>query len=613
MQIGRLIYSARYYRPGQILGRAYRRIKQWLTRPIPYESANEVAFRLPNQWPLAGESGLNQPKLTVSADKVSVTLLGQTRSCPLPFDWVELDRAAPSRLWRFQLHYHEHLLSFLQSDFDLFEKKAEQVWQLILNWIEVYSGRNSPLRSWKVDAWHPYVISRRVPVWLQFLCKNPPPDEFRSVIFRSLVSQIRLLRSNLEYDLGGNHLLQNLRALALAGACFGGSEAAEWHGFSLRTLQREVAEQILPHGEHLERSPMYHIDILHGLLEVYAIAGPMQPAIREWLGDAIRRTSEFLQTILHPDGNIPLLGDSVHGQAPEPQRLLEESWRLLGETAANRALPYPVARGVQPSPAGATVVGDSWVFRSGGDFLIFDAGPVGPDNLPAHAHADLLGLEASVGGMRFIVDTGVSDYEDSATRAYCRSTAAHSVLEIDGKNQCDVWSRFRMGRRGWPGKLRCGQTGPFCWAWCTHNAYRHRGIPEVGRLVACNAEGAWVIFDWAMGTGLHTFRNRLHLAPAAVPQVCNQLVGLQLPGGERALKVVGNGRLRTEKTPYWPEFGKAQVRFTIVFEAEDRAPYSCAWVIAQPKLLPQVELSWHNGRPRVLIGHGQQRWELTAG
>ena len=105
--------------------------------------------------------------------------------------------------------------------------------------------------------------------------------------------------------------------------------------------------------------------------------------------------------------------------------------------------------------------------------------------MPAHAHADLLTFEASFGGRRLFVDSGVFNYEDDAMRRYCRSSAAHNVLQIDGHDQCDMWSRFRMGYRGWPTGLECGQTHGFHWARAAHNAYRRLGVPKLGRWLAC--------------------------------------------------------------------------------------------------------------------------------
>lgn len=43
-------------------------------------------------------------------------------------------------------------------------------------------------------------------------------------------------------------------------------------------------------------------------------------------------------------------------------------------------------------------------------YLLADVGAVCRDDLPAHAHADLLSLELSLDGRRMLVDSGVGEY-----------------------------------------------------------------------------------------------------------------------------------------------------------------------------------------------------------
>ena len=45
-------------------------------------------------------------------------------------------------------------------------------------------------------------------------------------------------------------------------------------------------------------------------------------------------------------------------------------------------------------------------YRQGGDSLIVDCGPVGPDYQPGHAHCDTLSYELHVGGVPIVVDSG---------------------------------------------------------------------------------------------------------------------------------------------------------------------------------------------------------------
>lgn len=294
----------------------------------------------------------------------------------------------------------------------------------------------------------------------------------------------------------------------------------------------------------------------------------------------------FISQVTHPDGEIPLLGDSCFSEAPLP----------LIASSPHRSF---------PSSAVAAQVGPYWTFRSGGDYLLFDAGPVGPDHLPAHAHADLLTIEASVAGRRLIVDSGTYDYEDGPMRQYCRSTAAHNVPEIDGQNQCDVWLRFRMGRRGWPTPLVTGESEGFTWGTATHNAYRHLGVPVVGRWVACRPEFPWLIVDWALGSGTHKLVNRLHLHPdVTVRAVRPDCVELSLDELQIYVTAFGPGELRIDEGWYCPDFGNRIANRVLEWHYTGSLPAAVGWIMSAALPDEAPGLYWDHKSIRVETNDG---------
>lgn len=574
----RRFHTLRYYRTEQICARlvatlkrrfARARLRKILERP-PLRSRGEHLDLLRTAYPSA--------RLMRSLDRTSLEILGHSVVLSRLPDWQTPDAEAPTRLWRFHLHYHEFLETAASDDP---ETDGVTVWGWVEAWILKFGGMMPGAVD---DAWHPYVVSRRIPVWVKLLQSHPPSAPLRDRILASLTAQSRWLVKNLEWDVQGNHLLQNLRALAVAGAFFSGREADRGLDMAGAILRDQLREQILPHGEHFERSPAYHVDALLALADIRSAGRVGQAAWANQLDEPIERMVGFLSQILHPDGQIPLFGDSTLDQYPAPK-----------EVFAGLGVPMPP---MGDEPARSNRIGDYWVFRRGGSCMIFDAGPVGPDHLPAHAHADLLNCEASWQGRRLFVDGGVADYEDSPERAFCRGTSAHNVLEIDGQNQCDVWSRFRMGRRGWPEKLRCGQDGPFHWAWCAHNAYRFLGIPRVGRLMVCAADGPWVIVDWAEGRGEHRFVQRLRLGPDW------KVVGeggdrLTVTDGHESLSVrsLFQAEIRCRSSRYYPFFGRGVPVTVLEQETAACPPCASGWIVAcgddEP---PKVEVDGRTAR-----------------
>ncbi|GAB6188095.1 hypothetical protein JCM17478_35970 [Thermopirellula anaerolimosa] len=560
--VARRVQTLRYYRAGQVLAR----LANIAMRPFASARLARV-LRLPALEPRGERLSLvplrsPSARLVSSADRIVLRALGRSVELSRPVDWRTLDALAPTRLWRFHLHYHEFFedAAFTDSGID-----PGSVWEFIDAWICQFTGTPGKAVD---DAWHPYVVSRRIPVWVKLFESAPPPEPIRRRVVTSLTAQFRWLADNLEWDVRGNHLVQNLRGLAVAAAFFRGPEADHRLQQGGRYLRDQLPEQILPHGEHFERSPAYHIDMLAALADIRAAGLAAQGTWANQLDGPIERMAHFLRRILHPDGQIPLFGDSTLDQYPAPKEVLA-ALGLEIPTEANRA-------------ARSECVGDYWIFRCGADSMIFDAGPAGPDHLPAHAHADLLTFEASWQGKRLFVDGGVSDYGDTPARAFCRGTSAHNVLEIDGLNQCDVWSRFRMGRRGWPERLRCGQDGPFHWARCAHNAYRFVGVPRVGRLMVCVGDGPWIILDWADGHGKHRFVNRLRLGPDwSVAREDGALLTVTDGRESLAVRTLSGAEVRRQPTQYYPFFGCSTPVIALEQEAETAPPYVSGWIISR--------------------------------
>ncbi len=526
------------------------------------------------------------------------TFLGRTVDLGHEPDWRSARLCDVPRLWRFQLEYHEWLLDLAAcADMNPGDVPSESVWHCVQRWIETWTGATERSAG---DAWHPYCISRRLPVWLSLWAWNAPPAAMQPLVARSVLAQAAFLSRRLETDLGGNHLLENLRALALAGVACDDGAGHPWLEQVSRLLPRECREQVLPHGEHFERSPMYHWQMIDVLWDIRDVTVRRSPPLSTLCGELVERMERCATDLLHPDGGIPLLGDSVFGDVATPVQTRLRSSITMNRVAADFS---------------ARRIGDYWSFQDGADFLLFDAGPVGPDHLPAHAHADLLTLEASAGGCRLFVDSGTFDYEDSVMRQYCRSTAAHNTLEIDGENQCDVWSRFRMGRRGWPGRLQVGETDGFAWARATHNAYRHLRVPTVGRWIACRPALPWLIVDWAVGTGTHQLTNRLHLHPdVRVRSQSSLCVHLELDTTSYFLTGLGPGRLTIAEGWYCPAFGCRIRNAVLQWDVTCPLPAAVGWCLSREPIstAPTLDVTSETVEVRLPRDGSEQRFRVPV-
>jgi uncharacterized heparinase superfamily protein len=582
----RLWCLLRYYKTQQLAMRAVRLTQRRAMRITGGRSYSRLAEAAPRIRSDAALERLAHNKLAERPSTISAAnsqrvrdgrfrFLNVERSLPDPIDWRLEGSPEVNHLWRFHLHYHEFLLDLAAEGLRTGERQwPDRAWDIVDQWVN-----SNPLSDPRVqlDAWHPYCISRRLTAWIYLWLVSAPTAKLRTRVLGSMLSQARLLEDQLEWDLGGNHLLENVRALILTGCFLDGPHADRWCRKGARILRKELPQQILAHGEHFERSPMYHAEMLEAVLDVRDAVAWIMPNLARLCDQVGTEMAGFLHNILHPDGEIPLLGDSCFGQtAPAGQ--------LMTRARADGVSPCVLGKLDTPDPSTAPssrAVGDYWAYRSGQDFLLLDAGRVGPDHLPAHAHADLLTFEGSIAGNRLFVDSGVFNYEDDAMRRYCRSSAAHNVLQIDGQDQCDMWSRFRMGYRGWPADFAQGESQGFHWARAEHNAYRRIGVPGVGRWMACRPGGPWLCVDWTHGVGQHELTAWLHLHPdAAAEKIADHQVLIELHGLVLTLRYLVPGRVAIDRGWYCPEFGKRVSAPVVRWSVRRALPAYCGWSLS---------------------------------
>ena len=440
------------------------------------------------------------------------------------------------KLWQYNLHYFEWLWAL-----DYEDARA-----VVLDWI-----RNHPLAKGAV-GWEPYPLSLRVVNWCtvfwgRFRDRVERDEPFLKVLWTSLCRQAQWLMRHTETHLLGNHYLENAAALALAGSCFVGERAGEWLDKGLHILEDQIPEQILPDSMHFELSPMYHCRAIYVLATLMATGNDRLRAVVQ---GSLSRMVRTLDRICHPDGGIALLNDSALGIYNEPDALRSYARRLLGDGADGTI-----------SGTGAFALEHAgyygWCDR-GGTYIISDFGKGGPDHVPGHAHADMFSFELSLKGCRVVVDSGVCDYEVSSTRSYCRSTAAHNTVEIDGQDQSEMWGAFRVARRGYPRDLLWSprENGFGLGAW--HDGYRRLpGSPIHSRTMLWDAAGCLRIIDRVSARRSVHVVSRLHLHPDCSVATISA-TGIRVSRGDAVCTIESPTPPSIRESFYCPEFGLRQ-------------------------------------------------------
>lgn len=459
----------------------------------------------PGNWYRAPAPGIRHPASidgpvlgTASGEgslPLKVDLVGTPWSVDVGIDWnpAQLDRG--THLEKLNLHYMEYLRDL----------RPTEATRLMLDW-----ARSVPpfLPGYWKDTWNSYALSIRAVVWIDLLAAHGAGMEARdrAEIDQSLAAQLRFLSSNLETDIGGNHLMKNLRALLRGGAYFEGDEATAWAGKASVILARELREQVLPDGMHFELSPSYHLQVMEDLIDmrraVAACESRAAQAVRPLLDDALLRMSRVARLLTHPDGMPSLFADGGLHMAASPAAVLDAAG-ALGIDAGR-----PAGTGPWRLPDGGYCG-----LRSAGALVVVDCGEVGARHLPAHGHGDALAIEWSVRGRRILVDPGVFEYHAGPRRDWARSTIAHNTVTVDDMDQSEFWSAFRVARRAHVKVIEWtpGRDGFRLVA--EHDGYRRLdGRPVHRRSIEACADRL-TVEDQVLGGSGQTVRCRLLLAP----------------------------------------------------------------------------------------------------
>lgn len=538
MNLMQAIHTIRYLKSSQIaaqVGHRSRRLWEDPAAAMWWEAPAfpEIAWKplKPFLPPLQKQAADN-----VRAGKLE--FLSQLVEIGFPPAWNRTDL---SKLWLYNVQYFEYLWALEYPD-----ARA-----IVADWIQ----RHPPARG--AIGWDPYPTSLRVMNWCgvffeKFITQsNADGDWVQNELWPSLYRQMCWLERHIENHLMGNHLFENAVALLMAGACFNGPDAPRWFDRGLAILREQLPEQILSDGGHFERSPMYHCRAVYTLLLLQTLN---RPEVNRLIEPYLKTAVGAMRLMTHPDGRIALLNDSALDIYNEPIELAAYAGKEEQNAIGAFSLPKTGYYGSRTRD---------------GSYLICDAGPIGPDHQPGHAHGDMLSFELSLRGSRVIVDSGVYEYPAGQMRAYSRSTRAHNTIEIDSQDQCEFWGSFRVARRGSARALKWSPDEAGFELKAQHDGYaRLAGRPVHERLFCWRDAGQLVVKDVVTSSSTHRMVSRLHVNPdCVVKQISACQAGIGHRAGQALVTFTGDGSLSLEESYYCDHFGKRERNVALAFGA----------------------------------------------
>lgn len=277
--------------------------------------------------------------------------------------------------------------------------------------------------------------------------------------------QCLFLRKNPEFHLRNNHLLDNGFALLFASLYF---NEYSFFDFAEILLFNNIPKQILPDGAHFELSPMYHLLVLHRILDsIYLLNKSNFPSerLRNRLKIYAPKMLGWVQQMQLTNGCLPAFNDSAEGYGPGIRAVL----RLSAELKIDTFITPLKESGFRK-------------LKNRNFELVVDVNGLSPSEAPGHSHADTFHFILNVFGDPFIIDTGVSTYTKGKERSYERSTMAHNTVSIGGLNQSEIYDSFRVGRRASVIHLHDKNNE----IEGTHNGYSYRGILHTRKIILKN-------------------------------------------------------------------------------------------------------------------------------
>lgn len=400
--------------------------------------------------------------------------------------------------------------------------------------------------------WMPHSVCLRILNWARYdsLFADRLDDQFRKDIRRFVYKNAAFLSDNVEHGVGGNHLIENAVALVVAGVY---ADEPAWRRQGHRIFIKAAENQFFEDGGHIERSPMYHLIVCQRFLTAVDLLESLDEGSAE-----IRRTAadgiEFVERLRPPDDRIPLLNDSVFGEAlPLPSCLRYA--RAVGIEVISDDTTEQRGRSLAES-------GLYW-FGDGGTRLLVAAHEVTVPHLPGHAHVHPGQVCLWVDGKRVLTDTGVFEYAAGPRRQRSRSVRSHSTVQVGETEPVRLASSFWL----WGGlnpEVEYRENRRLRMAYDVNGIGRPTYDHE--RVIESEPDG-WHIID-RIDSEVEPVVSRLHVHPKCEIVFENDGGQVSIVNDEGTLivnvKELERTEIDVESAPYYPEYGEEQSRAAIV-------------------------------------------------
>ena len=390
------------------------------------------------------------------------------------------------------------------------------------------------------------------------------------------------IQRNLEFSYisTSNHYLSDVVGLLWIGLLLPElRDAEEWRDFGLGQMLREMDKQVLADGADFESSTGYHRFVTELFLYSFMLCRSNNIELEKRYWSKLHQMLVYIRAYLRPDGFAPLIGDTDSGQVLPVVRRRADDHAYLLEIGAS-VFNDPTLKAL-PAVSQAFPHAGTYIMRDRDLYLCFNASEAGINGRGSHGHNDALSIEVSAGGRAFIVDPGTYVYSaDLAKRHEFRSTAYHSTVQVDGREQntIDRNMPFVIGNEARPKVLEWETNNDFDKIVAEH--YGYSPITHRRTVTFDKKERTWLIDDEFFGEGEHVYKIRFHFAPGLDVRVRGAAVDA---GGLVVSSLSSEVEPTLEPQPVSRDYGECRDAVSACWRISGR-PGKLSWKIQSPRI-----------------------------
>lgn len=269
----------------------------------------------------------------------------------------------------------------------------------------------------------PYPTSLRIVNLLYY------SDLTDSDVISCLEKDVKNLSLNIEYELDGNHLLENFLALSLYELVF--VEGRKFTELSGRLLKA----QFIDSEWHFEQSPMYQSILLERLqcyLAVLFMFDALDNPIIDVVKEILVKGVAYLE-LFHVNGIMLHFNDSTGGNSLSIGDLINNN-KLLSlncpeQASASKLIKNGFARIENPKHV-----------------LVVDTSKILANHIPGHIHSATGTFWLFRDGEPFVINNAISTYQENSVRTLERGSSFHNCV-VPKIEFNEVWGCFRVARR----------------------------------------------------------------------------------------------------------------------------------------------------------------------